>query len=95
MSRTTGVDVVALAGPRGAAMIGDLGSVVGVAIGVVFFGVAALVVVKRLFHIAATRFSFSGGSSTVDGRRRLPDRQGRAPCARRSSSGSTGWTSRT
>lgn len=52
-------------------MIGDLGSVVGVAIGVVvFFGAAALVVVKRLFHICSPNevLVFSGGKSTVDGR---------------------------
>ncbi|HMM35130.1 MAG TPA: SPFH domain-containing protein, partial [Thermoanaerobaculia bacterium] len=52
-------------------MIGDLGSVVGVAIGVVlFFGAAALVVVKRLFHICSPNevLVFSGGKSTVEGR---------------------------
>ena len=52
-------------------MIGDLGSVVGVAIGVVlFFGAAALVGVKRLFHICSPNevLVFSGGRSTVDGR---------------------------
>ena len=74
VSRTTGVDVVALLSPvraGGGAMIGDLGSVVGVAIGVVlFFGAAALVVVKRLFHICSPNevLVFSGGKSTVDGR---------------------------
>lgn len=52
-------------------MIGDLGSVVGVAIGVVlFFAGAALVVVKRLFHICSPNevLVFSGGRSTVEGR---------------------------
>ena len=52
-------------------MIGDLGSVVGVAVGVVlFFGAAALVVVKRLFHICSPNevLVFSGGKSTVEGR---------------------------
>ncbi|MBP7678019.1 MAG: flotillin family protein, partial [Thermoanaerobaculia bacterium] len=52
-------------------MIGDFGSVVGVAIGVVlFFGAAALVVVKRLFHICSPNevLVFSGGKSTVEGR---------------------------
>ena len=52
-------------------MIGELGSVVGVAIGVVlFFGGAALVVVKRLFHICSPNevLVFSGGRSTVEGR---------------------------
>ena len=51
-------------------MIGDLGSVVGVVIGVVvFFGAAALVVVKRLFYICSPNevIVFSGGRSTVDG----------------------------
>jgi flotillin len=49
----------------------DLGSVVGVAIGVVlFFGAAALVVVKHLFHICSPNevLVFSGGKSTVEGR---------------------------
>ena len=52
-------------------MIGDLGSVFGVAVGVVlFFGAAALVVVKRLFHICSPNevLVFSGGRSTVEGR---------------------------
>lgn len=52
-------------------MIGDLGSVVGVALGVVlFFAGAALVVVKRLFHICSPNevLVFSGGKSTVEGR---------------------------
>ena len=47
------------------------GSVVGVAIGVVlFFAAAALVVVKRLFHICSPNevLVFSGGRSTVDGK---------------------------
>lgn len=80
-------------------MIGDLGSVVGVAIGVVlFFGAAALVVVKRLFHICSPNevLVFSGGKSQVDGRSvgyRIV--KGGAPSGRRCWSGSTGWTSRT
>jgi flotillin len=52
-------------------VIGDLGSVVGVAIGVVlFFAGAALVVVKRLFHICSPNevLVFSGGKSNVEGR---------------------------
>lgn len=49
----------------------DLGSLVGVAIGVVlFFGAAALVVVKRLFYICSPNevIVFSGGKSLVEGR---------------------------
>ncbi len=49
----------------------DLGSLVGVAIGVLlFFGAAALVVVKRLFYICSPNevIVFSGGKSVVDGR---------------------------
>lgn len=49
----------------------DLGSVVGVAVGVVlFFGAAALVVVKRLFYICSPNevIVFSGGKSQVEGR---------------------------